>query len=217
MMMFTIDLLKGNGIPLRSSPRRAALRTIPFLLPIILTLGLVVEIFYNRTLLITGQDNLQRMQAQITKARQDVTAYEHMLRTIQDTRNRLREVARVLNRHTQWSDVLTTLAGELPQDIAIGELDLKRSATRKKASDKNNPEKVVTCIQVRRVLEITLYGPPSGRTDQVVEQYLDRLSVSPVVAPMIESIRIASRYEEEIDDHRSAVYKVECLCKSQES
>lgn len=217
MTMFTIDLLKGNGIPLRSSPRRAALRTLPFLLPILLALGVVGEIFYNRTLLITGQDHLQRMQAQITKARQDVVAYEQMLRTIQETRQRLREVARALDRHTQWSDVLATLASELPQEIAIRELELKRSATRKKASDKANPEKLVTRIQVRRVLEITLYGPPSGRTDQAVEQYLDRLGASPVVAPMIENIRIASRYEEDIDDQRSAVYKVECLCKSQES
>ncbi len=217
MTMFTIDLLKGNGIPLRSDPRRAALRAVPFLLPIFLVLGLVGEILCNRTLLITGQDNVQRMQAQITKARQDVAAYEETLRTIQETRHRLREVARALDRHTQWSEVLATLASELPGEIAIRELELKRSATRKKASDKANPEKLVTRIQVRRVLEITLYGPPSGRTDQAVEQYLDRLGASPVVAPMIENIRIASRYEEDIDGQRSAVYKVECLCKSQES
>ena len=215
--MFTIDLLKGTGIPLQSSPGRTVLRAVPFLVPALLVLGLLGHYAYNQTLLGTKQENLERMQARITKVRQDVAEYERTVGNIEETRHHLREVTRALGRHTQWSELLTALANELPENIAIQQLELKRSATRKKAADKNNPEKIVTRTQIQRVLEITLYGPPVARTDLAVEQYLDRLGISPVVAPMIEDIHIASRTEEDVDDRPAAVYRVECLCKSQES
>jgi len=215
--VFTIDLLKGNGVPLRSNPRRAALAAVPILVPAFLFAGLLGHMFYNRLALETDRHILQRMQTRITKARKQVLEYEHTQRTIQQTRNHLREVARALNRHAQWSGVLTALARELPEPIAVRHLELKRSATRKKVASKDDPEQVIRKVLIHRVLEITLYGPVSGQTDQAVAQYLDRLEASPDVAPMIESIRIASRYEEDIDDRPAAVYKIECLCKSQES
>ena len=65
--MFTIDLLKGTGIPLQSSPGRTVLRAVPFLVPALLVLGLLGHYAYNQTLLGTKQENLERMQARITK------------------------------------------------------------------------------------------------------------------------------------------------------
>ncbi|MBN1125856.1 MAG: hypothetical protein JXA82_12675 [Sedimentisphaerales bacterium] len=214
--MFTIDLLKGSGVPLHSNPLRTAMRSIPFMIPLFLIVALTSQYLHNNTLLAVGRSNLENMQMQILRCRDDMTAYEQYMQQITQTRNRLREVAGAIDRHIQWSDVIRALSENLPDRIAIQQLDLKRSASRKKVSDKDNPEKLLTQTIINRTLLIWVYGPQSTQTDRAVQEFLQKLQSSSVLLPMIEDIRISSRYEEEIDETVVAVYEIECLFKTQE-
>jgi len=214
--MFTIDLLKGSGIPLRSNPVRAGLRTLPFLVPLLLAAGLTAQYLHNNTLLAAGQSGMENIQRQIQRSQQDMTQYEDYVRQIAQQRNRLNEVAGAIGRHIQWSDAIRALSENLPDRIAIQQLDLKRTESRKKIADKKEPDKLLTKTIIHRSLIIRVYGPQSLQTDKAVQSYLQQLQSSPAILAIIEDIQVSSRYEDNIDETNVAIYEIECLLKTQE-
>ena len=214
--MFTVDLLKGSGLPLRSSPGKAALGAIPFIVPVLIGAVLVVQYFYTNAIMAATRHNTDRMQTAIQEYAGDIAEYEQQTAAIARTRQRLAEVSTAIGRHLQWSDVLRALTESLPEGIAVKNIELKRNATRTKVADKNDPQILIPKTIIKRTLVVAVYGSPGTATDAAVQTYLTNLAASPVLDALAHDMRITSRYEEDIDDKKASVYEIECPITAQE-
>lgn len=214
--MFTIDLLKGNGIPQKVSPTKTALKVVPFLIPAFIAVVMFVQYRYNNTVMAMGKANIDKFETKVADLA-DVTArYEKYIAETAAAKKQMIDVTKALSRHGQWTDVIRTLVEELPKSIAIKQLDLKRSTTKKRTVDPNDKEKMITVSLIKRTLIIVVYGNPSAQTDQAVHEYLNKLNGSKNFSSIIDVIRIASQQEERFDDKNNAVYEIECVLKTQE-
>ena len=214
--MFTIDLLKGTGLPHRTSPARLAMEAVPFMVPVIVAVMLLFQYGYNNTVIATMRIDTGRLEGNIRELSEDMAAFERYNSCILKAGDRLGEVAQALGQHRQWSGILEELVRSLPEPVALQQLDLKRNASKKRVPDKNNPKELVTATIITRSLLISVFGKPSPRTDQAVYDYMSSISQSEALKPFVEDVRITSRQEEDIDKRRMAVYEIECLLKTQD-
>ncbi len=214
--MFTIDLLKGKGVPIRSNPGTAALKVIPFLLPLILGLYWVGTFQYNNTVMASERAGMEKMQEKIKEYSTDIQQVRQWISATEQTRKNLAEVSRGLGRHLQWSETLRAVAECMPESIALKEISLSRSSAKKRMADPKNPSKQISRTIIKRILTIRVYGKPSWETDEAVQQYLQQLHQSPAFMRIMQDIKAVSRQSDQIKDQAVTVHVIECTVKPQE-
>ena len=115
--MITIDLLQGQGVPIKSKPGEVALAAAPFLILAVLALVMVSGYFGNRVRLKLQQKALSNCELKIEEvslARQFLSDVDAEHRSIND---HLREISRAVVSHMQWSDILTAVTESLPESV----------------------------------------------------------------------------------------------------
>lgn len=213
--MFTIDLLKGSGAPLKSHPGKFALSIVPFIVPAIVIMIMTVHYGYNSTVLAMSKTQIDKMQSMIAGYSDDIEYYKSMTGKLTATRQRLGEVSTVIDKHVQWSPVMQTLIETMPDSIMLQKLHLTRNIVRKKMPDKTNKNMIsVDCI--KRKLRITVYGVSPFDSDAAVQGYIYRLRNSDIFMSAATDIRIVARDVAKLDGKDVPSYEIDCLFRAQE-
>jgi hypothetical protein len=214
--MFTIDLLKGTGRPLKSSPSKFALSTVPFIVPAVIILIMVVHLNYCNTVLATGRGRLEKIKTLVADYSEDIEYYKDMTGQMTSARQRLTEVSKVIDRHVQWSPYLQELVENMPDTIILKKLRLFRGSKREKMQDKENKDKVVFVECIKRTLRITVCGTSSFGSDAAAKEYLSRLQNSEAFMSEVKDLRIVTRNVAKLDGKDVPSYEIDCLFKTQE-
>ncbi|NLH17356.1 MAG: hypothetical protein GX455_12330 [Phycisphaerae bacterium] len=214
--MFTIDLLKGTGVPIKNSPGTVALKVLPFVLPLLVAVYLFGSFEYNRTVVAMEISGIQKMNDKLTEYSAEIQQARQWTSATEQTRKNLAEVKRGLGRHLQWSPILQTLVEQLPDTIALKELKLSRSTTRKKVTEGKESNKLVNKTIIHRILSVQVFGESSWETDEAVQQYLSRLGKAPAIHQRLKDIRIVSQQTDEANGKPITIHTIECEFQPQE-
>jgi hypothetical protein len=214
--MFTIDLLKGAGVPIKNSPGTVALKALPFVLPLLVAVYLVGSFQFNRTVIAMEQSGINKMQEKLTEYSADIQQARQWNTATDQVRKNLVEVTRGLGRHIQWSRTLQMLVEQMPESIGLKEIKLARNTTREKFADPQDSQKQVDKMVIHRILTLVLYGDPSWETDEAVQQYLTRLEQTPGIQNRMKDIRIVARQSEELNGKSFTIHTIECEFQPQE-
>lgn len=137
--MFTIDLLKGRGVPIKTKPGGVYLVAISFIVPVILAAIIFGNYLHNRILMTTYKSDLERADKGIKDLAPDI----RLQKLLERRKNKLEacreEVADVINWHIQWSAVLQALVENIPKTVILDELK-----THSDSEKKNVPERYPT-------------------------------------------------------------------------
>lgn len=210
--MFQIDLLKGQGRPYRPSPATAAVLAVVFVVPIIAALMAVAGVYAKRLQLAALEKQNQHYQQSLAHIQPDIEYLYQLRQKIDAAKVVCAEIGLALTFRQTVSDFLAELANSLPPQIALKDLDIKRSGRLERKNGEDGSAK--SDISVRRTIELTLQGPDSVQTDADVQAFLEQFSSLPAVASRIADVRIVSR-QQLADDSRQTLYKVEFMCKEQ--
>jgi Tfp pilus assembly protein PilN len=214
--MFTIDLLKGSGVPIKNSPGTVALKALPFVLPLVVAVYLVGSFQFNRTVIAMEQSGVDKIQDKLAENAADIQQVRQWNSAAEQTQKNLAEVTRGLGRHVQWSQTLQTIVEQLPESVGLKEIKLSRSTTRKKVADSKDAKKQVNKIAIHRILTLQVYGAPSLETDEAIKQYLSRLGQAPAIRQRTKDIRIVSQQSDEMNGKPVTIHTIECEFKPQE-
>lgn len=214
--MLTIDLLKGTGVPIKNSPGTVALQSPAFRVAAGRRGHLAGSFEFNRTIVAMERSGIEKMQEKLTEYADEVRQVQQWNTSTEQTRKNLAEVARGLGRHLQWSQILQACVEQMPDSIALREMKLIRSATRKKGVVSEETKKPVNKTIINRILTLQVYGPSSWETDEAVRQYLDRLGQIPEAKRRMKDIRIVSQQTEELDRKPITIHTIECEIQPQE-
>jgi hypothetical protein len=214
--MFTIDLLKGTGVPIKNSPGAVALKALPFVLPLVVAVYLIGSFQLNRMVIAMEQSGIDKTQDKLTEYAADIQQARQWNRATDQVRKNLAEVTRGLGRHIQWSRTLQILVEQMPESIGLKEIKLARSTTREKMTDPQDSQKQVDKMVIHRILTVVLYGAPSWETDEAVQQYLTRLEQTPEIKRRMRDIRIVSQQSEELNGKPFTIHTIECEIQPQE-
>lgn len=211
--MISIDLLKGEGRPVKSRPGVVALMVVPFIFPVLA--GVFLAGWYQ------SDKIMMRMQVKkLTSYEEGPREYSDVVQFLQDAaaeskyiNSCLGEVNQTINNHRQWSPILAALAENLPPAVSLNCLELLREKKREKIPHKDDPQKTVFIDKYQYTLRITTDTGTTVEDDAAIQVFIQQLRNSNLLEPRIEDIRIASQQsvsEETVDIVR---YEIDCVFK----
>jgi Tfp pilus assembly protein PilN len=206
--MFTIDLLQGQGRPVRTKPQGVAIFVATFTVPALVAILMGGYYVRNQVVISILKQNIAGFNAQTQRLGEDIKLKESGEREKLAVSSCLADVTASIHRHTQWSTVLVALVENLPDSVVLTSIEVKQKwEKRKTAAAKDD-----TSVPVR-TLKMRVSGNPSYDCDREVKKFRDRLRASEVLGPRLEDIVIASQGQDKLDDLDVVAYDIECVFK----
>jgi len=210
--MFEIDLLKGQGIPIKSKPGGAALLAFTVAIPVIAVTVILVNYVHTGILLSMQKQSLERFQERIS----NLSEITELRRTIYLKKNDinlcLTEVNDVLPQYLSWSPILEMIARNMPENLVLKELNVTSKLTTELSVNVDEPSKTKKALKSERILKITLYRNINQGSDEVVLNFLQNLDASGFIKEKSANVRPLSQ---SADDKKDAMfYVIECVFES---
>jgi Tfp pilus assembly protein PilN len=213
-MMYTIDLLKGRGIPIRN--RRGGLLIIAITIAVPLIIAMMMYTNYLMTKIATNRTEISiaDRDTQIKKMADAVKNVESLENENAVLNNCLGDVATAIQQKIQWSPIIHVLAKEMPSSVVLNKLDVGLVTQTKQVPDKRDKTKLINVPQNLRTLRMSLLDYGRSDNGEKVQRFIDVLKKSDVLESKVENIRIAAQ---ERDKENSEVirYDIECVFKPQ--
>jgi Tfp pilus assembly protein PilN len=209
--MLTIDLLKGQGIPVRTRPAPAGLLAIVIAIPVVVTIVTLGN--YVR-----GGIVLRNQKRLLTTIQADIFKLTNSVKFKQDTEQRIETIGKcfvelddTLPQQIQWSPVLQALAENIPASLVLSSLDIKTEIVTRVVPQRKNPSRQIPVQAPKRMLYIGLYGRRNRGSDEAVLRLLSALNESSVLKDRADNIRLIAQ----ATDKRKNVmnYVIECAFK----
>ncbi len=211
--MFTIDLLKGKGVPDQPKPAMIAVGSVPFVVPVLV--AVVLACFYGGTFvrIVSARSEIAPLDKQILARLPEVKFARKINAGISGTNKGLNEVAIAIKQFCQFSGILETLSEELPDSILFKDIKITGVREKIKIPDPKDSSKKIERRFMRRIMRINVCGIPSRRTDVAVREYIERLQKSKALGSLIERIGIVSEEDGKLDEKTVTLYGIECRFK----
>jgi len=212
--MFSIDLLKGKGLPEKTDLKRLALKALPILIPMLAVAAFGSAYQHDRVALQQQRQTLQSNQQQLEEYAGDVAEYNTVNSRINNMKKCLKDISKAMNYRVQVSEVLVGLVQSLPENIFINEMNLVRSSVQEKVQLPDSGE-VKQRLVVRRKLKLVLCGYDADQSDAAVQEYVNALKQSPLLKEVFAEIKPPAREQGEVDERRAVYYEIECVLREQ--
>lgn len=210
--MYTIDLLKGQGIPVKFRPESIAIASATIIVPVIIAIAMFGFYLRNRIIISIQNQEIARKQAEIEKLSDALKLQKELEEERDVISNCLSEVRSSLNRHAQWSPVLVSLVENMPESIVLTALDVKQQYARRKDQQKDDPKKTIDIVIPIRTLHMSIYGISQDKSDEAVREFRERLRSSALLGPRLENIHV-SQSSNVVDGQNVVSYEIDCIFK----
>ena len=211
--MFKIDLLKGQGIPIKSSPGGIAIVAVTVTVPIIVAIIMFGFHLNNKTIASIKEQEIVRCQTEIDKLSNAVELKKSLEKEKIFYGDCLSEVKSSISKYIQWSPVLVTLVENIPNSVMLTGLEVRQDSVRKKIPKKDNPQEMIEASVPVRILRMSVSGNPQYDCNKEVRDFQDRLQSSTFLGPKLENI-VVSRESETLEGRDVASYEIECVFKA---
>ena len=211
--MFTIDLLKGQGVPMKSSPGGIAIAAVTVVVP--MTIAIIMFGFHlsDETTTSIKKQEIVRYQAEIDKLSDAVELQESLEKEKIVYGDCLSEVKSSIGRYIQWSPVLVTLVENMPNSVILTGLEVIPDSVSKKVPQKDNPLEMTEVYVPIRILRMSVSGSPQYDCNKEVRDFQERLSSSAFLGPKLESIGYSQK-SETLEGQDVASYEIDCVFKA---
>ena len=214
--MFTIDLLKGQGRPVRTRPKGIAIFVATFVVPVLVAILMASYYYNNRVVISINSQNVANYTTQTERLADTLKLKESWERDKINLSNCLSDVASSIGTHTQWSPILVSLVQNLPNSAVLNSLEVKQTLINKKASaiaEKDKKDKTADTSVIVRTLRMRLCGNPNSDFDREIKAFRDRLLASDVIGTKLEDVVIASQTNDTMDGRNVISYDIDCIFK----
>jgi hypothetical protein len=210
--MFTIDLLKGQGLPMKSRPTGVAISAVAIAVPLIVAMVMLGVYLRNRIIISIEKQKIARCEADIGKLADTVKQQESFERDRSVYSNCLSEVKSCIGGYTQWSPVLAVVAENMPDSVVLTGLDVKQHSIKKKVPKKGDPEKTVDVEVPVRTLRISVSTKTQANSDEAVRNFRARLLSPALLGPKLENINV-SQESGAVSGESVVIYQIDCIFK----
>ncbi|KPL23521.1 MAG: hypothetical protein AMJ75_05880 [Phycisphaerae bacterium SM1_79] len=210
--MFTIDLLNGQAIPLKSKPGSLAVIAITVAIPVIAAMGMIGFYRHSKIVVSMKQQEIVKCQLEVDKLSDAVELHRELEKKKIAYSSCLSEVKSSIKRHTQWSPVLTTLMENLPDSVVLTSLELERNFVKIKVPKKDDPKEKKEVDVPVRTLRLGMNGGHQTNCDEAIRDLRDDLRCSAFLGPRLDNIRV-SKKTETLQEQNVVSYEMSCLFK----
>jgi len=209
-VIFTIDLLKGQGIPPKSGPAGITIAVITAVVPVIFAIVIFGLHSHKKVIMSIQQQEVVKLEAEIAELSAAVENQKALEREKIHYGVCISEVNSSIEKCTQWSPVLTTLIDNMPGSVVLTNLKVEQDSVEKEVSKPDDPKKKIKInVPVNR-LWLSVSDNGQGNCDEAVRKFRDRLRSSPLLGPMLASINVSHRTDK-LEGKEIVFYEISCL------
>jgi hypothetical protein len=213
--MHKIDLLKGQGIPAKTTTGGIIILTVTVIVPLLVAVGMLdwylqtkIDIEVMRQRIVSGNDTISRFTP-------DLKMKKSLDRQIALLNRQLMEISHCLDTFLQWSPILVTLSEDMPSKMIMNRLATQCISSRRTKTKKNtDPNKPASIFVPERTMVMNISGSKPGSYDTIVQQYQERLNLSPALRPKLKDI-IPSKEAATIGTDQTESYVMNIIFKSE--
>lgn len=210
--MFTIDLLKGQGIPARSRPENVAVMAVTLAVPAII--AIIMLGYYMHSSIVTSVQKKEIASYEtMTNKLSESAALQKAFKTEKETvKGCLSEVATTINKYTQWTPILVEMVKSMPDSILLTGVNVTEETVQKKILLKGNPGQMTDSVVPIKTLQINVSENPGLDYGRSIRDFEDRLRSSPVFGPRLDNINV-SQDVETFKGQGVVLYQINCVFK----
>jgi hypothetical protein len=212
--MHKIDLLKGRGIPAKTTTGGIIILTMTVIVPLLVAVGMLdwylqtkidIEVMQQR--IVTGNETIARYKP-------DLKLKKSLDQQITLLNRQLLEVSNCVDTFIQWSPILVTLSKNMPSRMIMNSLAIQCSSIRKTTRKKTDSDKPISIPIPERKMVMNISGSKPGSYDTMVQGYQERLNLSPALRPKLKDI-IPSKEASAIGTDQTESYVMNIIFKSE--
>lgn len=210
MKMFAIDLLKGQGIPVRSRPENIAATVMTLAIPAIIAVIMFVYYMHNSIVISIQRRemaNYETMTNKLTDAVALQKAFEDKKKVVNGC---LSEVGTNIGKYTQWTPVIVETVKNMPDSMVLTGINVNEENLQKSVLSKKG-ETVNITIPVK-TLQISVSENSGFAYGQAIRDFEDRLRVSPVFSPRLDNINVSQDVDKFTGEGVTS-YQINCSFK----
>jgi hypothetical protein len=209
--VFTIDLLKGQGIPIKTMPGGMILVAMAFFVPALFTVVLAGNYIHGSIVISTQKNLLNDCESKIEQLSAGLEVKQTLDQEAGNIILFLQETADYLDYQIQWSPILKFLAANIPESLTMEQLKVSTVSVTKTVPKRNEPEKKTSVSIPKRTLSIILYGNEKAGSNEAALELQRVLQESEILASKIEDARIVSQ---KADKTKGVIYYgLHCIFK----
>ena len=206
--MYTIDLLKGGGLPAKSSISNAIAIGLLFSVPVIIFI-MMTSTYAQSKILISSHtqtlDNYQNRFAGLKYYLAQEKLIQERYRTINSCMD---EVNDLLEQNMQWSNILTLIEQTLPQSLIIDRLEVKIKNSKKTVPQRLDSKKMISIPVYDRSLTIQLHAASHTNSDAIVKKFQNDLTKAALTKALVGDLAISSRKPSRINEIDVTCYEM---------
>lgn len=209
--MLNIDMLKGQGIPMKSNPGTALLLALVIAIPVLATMAITAEYLNGRIELKTLKNEWSDVEDNISQLSAGVKFQASDRGIINNINACFVEVHEVLQYHIQWTPVFVTLIENLPDKLFLEKLTINTYPQQTEVPKRSDPLEFVSVDVPKSIVFIDLYSHLADHDNKNVLNYIQQLNALEQFMQKIDSIRPLSQ----ITDKQEGVvrYSIKCVFK----
>lgn len=125
--MFTVDLLKGQGVPLKTQPAGIAIVAAGIVVPFITVLIFIGIYLNNRVVIPIVERELAVCEQKMQTLSEGVKAQQTFYKERDSINASMPEAAAAVRKFTAWSPIIQTVAENMPGAMVLSRLDGKQN------------------------------------------------------------------------------------------
>ena len=210
--MFTIDLLKGAGLPEKGKARNMAIVAVASAVPVVAAIVMFSVYLHGRVDISIQAGKIAKWKANTDTLSDAVTRQKELERDKALYGACMAEIERAMDRHTQWSPILTTVVSNMPESVVLTALEVEKRLARMKVPTKEDPEKTKDVSIPVPTLKMNVAATPQSDGDKDVKDFRSRLLASAVLGPKLEDITVSQKADK-LNGLEVVSYEINCLFK----
>lgn len=210
--MFTIDLLKGEGLPAKGRAQSMAVAAMASAVPAVIAIAMCGFYLQNRISISIREGEIAAYKEKTDKL-SDAVAKQRVLELNKTAYGAcLAEVNIAVERYTQWSPILATVVGNMPESVVLTALEVKERTVKRKVTKKDDPETTTEVSVLVPTLQMNVAATPQSDGDKTVRAFGDNLRSSALLGPRLEDITFSQKADE-LNGLAVVSYEINCLFK----
>ena len=185
--MHTIDLLKGQGVPPKTTLKGVFFMALVFILPLIGGSLLVVMYAVNKI-------NIETQIVKADKLKDEIKNYlpdKQKVEELQSQKNyynvRVLEASKCIDTYFQWSPILIQLVRNMPEDMVMDKLSVENiSAVTLKKKKEPDEELVIPIPQKKMVVDLS--GLNGDAYNIKVQEYQEKLKSEQSLVSLLKDV-----------------------------
>jgi hypothetical protein len=180
--MHTIDLLKGQGTPARTTFAGTIIIAVTVIVPILIFAVMLDSYLQNRLDIDNMNREITRFQNKVDEFAPQVKQYSGYLKQKSQLTGQLSEISRCVNTFVQWSPMFIAVAQKLPSKLVLNSLSAQSKYSRPAIVEEKDKDKPAEIPVPERTMLVETSGRDTGNYDVDARDYLGSLKGSEAIA-----------------------------------